>query len=144
MALEVTGRLFEKFNIQQISATFSKREFVIEISEQAANGMTYTNYASFQLANTQCALIDNFQLGDMITVTFNIRGNKWEKDGQVRYITNLNAWRVQAANLAGGMPTQPVNQSYGAPQQNNFAALQQAAAPNFNAPSADDGDDLPF
>lgn len=138
MALEVTGRLFEKFDMQQISATFTKREFVIEISEQAANGMTYTNYASFQLANTQCSLIDNFQLGDMITVTFNIRGNKWERDGTVRYITNLNAWRVQAANLAGGVPTQPVNQPFSAPQQ---------AAPatnNFSAPAANDGDDLPF
>lgn len=145
MALEITGRLFEKFDTQQITPTFSKREFVLELSEQAANGMTYTNYASFQLANNQCSLIDNFQLGDMLTVSFNIRGNKWERDGQVRYITNLNAWRIQPANLATGVPTQPAGQPMGAPQ-NNFAAPQQntQSTPGFTPPSTDDGDDLPF
>lgn len=147
MALEITGRMFEKFDTQQITQTFSKREFVLEISEQAANGMTYTNYASFQLANNQCSLVDNFQLGDMVTVSFNIRGNKWERDGQVRYITNLNAWRIQPANLATGMPSQPAGQSMGGAPQNNFAAPQQQAPQGnsgFNPPAADDGDDLPF
>jgi hypothetical protein len=143
MALEITGRLYEKYDVQQISQTFSKREFVLEISEQAANGMTYTNYAAFQLVNAQTSLIDNFQLGDMVTVNFNIRGNKWEKDGQVRYITNLNAWRVQAANLAGGMPNQPVGQP-SMPQNNFQQPAAPSPAPNFGNNSSDDGDDLPF
>lgn len=145
MALDITGRLFEIFPTQQITPTFSKREFVLEISEQAANGMTYTNYASFQLVNATCSAVDNFQKGDMVTVNFNIRGNKWEKDGQVRYITNLNAWRVQAAGANQAMP----QQSYQQPQtQNNFGGNQGYAAPQNNAPSFDNGgdggDDLPF
>lgn len=141
MALEITGRLFEKFELQQITGTFSKREFVLEITDNSPNGMTYTNYASFQLVNNQCNLIDNFNIGDLVTVNFNIRGNKWERDGQVRYITNLNAWRIQAANLAQGAPTQPV-----AAPQNNIANPQQPSsnAPSFTPPADDGGDDLPF
>jgi len=145
MALDITGRLFEIFPTQQITPTFSKREFVLEISEQAANGMTYTNYASFQLVNATCSAVDNFQKGDMVTVNFNLRGNKWEKDGQVRYITNLNAWRVQAAGANQAMPQQSYQQP---PAQNNFGGNQGYAAPQSNAPSFDNGgdggDDLPF
>lgn len=29
-----------------------------------------------------------------MTVTFNIKGNRWEKNGMVNYITNLNALTI--------------------------------------------------
>lgn len=147
MALEVTGRLHEKYNTQQITPTFSKREFVLEISEQAANGMTYTNYAAFQLVNAQCAMLDNFNLGDQVKVSFNIRGNRWEKDGQVRYITNLNAWRIEHPGQQMGAAPQG---GYQAPNMNQGnGGFQAPAQPSFgqndfgnNAGGGDD--DLPF
>lgn len=134
MALELTGRLYDKQNTQQITATFSKREFTIEVVEQAANGMTYTNYASFQLANNQCTLIDNFNIGDNITVSFNVRGNRWEKDGQVRFITNLNAWKIQAV---GSQQQQPQAQA-----QPTFAP--QPSAQTFSNSVEPANDDLLF
>lgn len=141
MALEITGKLHEIFPTQQISQTFSKREFVLEISEQAANGMTYTNYASFQLVNNQCAVIDQFQLGEDVKVNFNIRGNRWEKDGQVRYITNLNAWRIERPGMANNYPQGGYQQApQQAPVQNNF----QQAPPAFNNDNNGADDDLPF
>ncbi|WP_158605929.1 DUF3127 domain-containing protein [Taibaiella sp. KBW10] len=143
MALEVTGKLIVIQPTQQIKENFSKREFVIEISQQTNTGMTFTNFASFQLVNNACSVIDQFQLGQEVKVSFDIRGNKWERDGQVKYITNLNAWRVEAAMAqpqAGGY--QQPQQQYNAPQQ-----PQQ----NFNAPPQQGtsfepnvGDDLPF
>jgi hypothetical protein len=100
MSLEVTGRLHAKFPTQQIKDNFSKREFVLELTDESPTGMVFTNYASFQLVNQACAVVDQFQEGDVLKVTFNIRGNRWERDGQVKYITNLNAWRVEKANVA--------------------------------------------
>ncbi len=144
MALELTGRLYEKFPKQQIKENFSKREFVLEISEQGANGMMYTNYAAFQLVNAQCDLIENFNLGDMVTVSFNVRGNKWEKDGQVKYITNLNAWRIQQANAATGLPTQGAGQQSAPTNTYNAAAPVAPTAPTNMGNMAEEADDLPF
>lgn len=107
MALEVIGRLHEVHPTQQIKENFSKREFIVEISEETATGMVYSNYATFQLVNNNCSAIDQFQTGDQIKVSFNIRGNRWEKDGNVKYITNLNAWRVERFNANTGVSVPP-------------------------------------
>ena len=133
MALEVTGRLHTKFPTQQIKENFSKREFVLELTEESPSGMVFTNYASFQLVNNNCSVIDKFSEGEMLRVNFNIRGNRWERDGQVRYITNLNAWRVESADHAAAnqMPPQP-----------HYAAPQPPPASGQSAPKPDD--DLPF
>ncbi len=107
MALDVIGTLHEIHEQQQITPTFAKREFVLEIVDESPTGMTFTNYASFQLINNSCSLIDHFQKGEKVKVHFNIRGNRWERDGVVRYITNLNAWRVERAdgNVGAAGPT---------------------------------------
>ncbi|MFT4060776.1 MAG: DUF3127 domain-containing protein [Edaphocola sp.] len=152
MSLEVTGRLYAKFPTQQIKETFSKREFVLELTDESPTGMTFTNYASFQLVNQSCSVIDQFQEGELLKVSFNIRGNKWERDGQVRYITNLNAWRVERAAVAAA----PQPQQFAQPQypQANYGpqpaapAYQPPAQPGgFGAPAGggvSDGNDLPF
>lgn len=143
MSLEVTGRLHTVFPTQQIKDNFSKREFVIEITEESPSGMVFTNYASFQLVNQSCTMVDPYSQGDLIRVNFNIRGNRWERDGQVKYITNLNAWRISPATV-GAAPQQPAAPSYGQPMQQQPA--YQAPPPSqggFNAPS-DAPDDLPF
>ncbi len=143
MALEVSGKLIEIQPTQQIKENFSKREFVIEITQQTNTGMTFTNYASFQLVNNACSLMDRFQVGQDVRVSFDIRGNRWEKDGQVRYITNLNAWRVDPAGMAQQAPPQQgYNQGQQYPQQQQFnQAPQQPGTPSFDPGGADD---LPF
>lgn len=144
MALEVSGKLIEIQPTQQIKENFSKREFVIEITQQTNTGMTFTNYASFQLVNNACSLMDRFQVGQEVRVSFDIRGNRWEKDGQVRYITNLNAWRVDPAGMAQQAPQQGYNQGQQYPQQQQQQfnqAPQQPGAPSFDPGGADD---LPF
>ncbi|MBL7707374.1 MAG: DUF3127 domain-containing protein [Taibaiella sp.] len=144
MALEVSGKLIEIQPTQQIKENFSKREFVIEITQQTNTGMTFTNYASFQLVNNACSLMDRFQVGQDVRVSFDIRGNRWEKDGQVRYITNLNAWRVDPAGMAQQAPPQQGYNQQQYPQQQQFNQAPQQ--PGAGAPSFDPGgaDDLPF
>lgn len=147
MSLEVTGKLHEIFQTQQIKENFSKREFVVEITDESPSGMVFTNYASFQLINNQTPVIDQFQLGEQVKVSFNIRGNRWEKDGQARYITNLNAWRVERATV-GTQQQAPQNPNYqqpggySQPQQQQQAPQQQQGG--FPPNNPDDGTDLPF
>lgn len=91
--LKITGRLIVKEDTQQVSERFKKREFVIETSEEI-NGNTYNNYAKFQLVQNKCDILDRYNIGDEVEVYFNVKGNKWEKDGKVNFITNLDAWKI--------------------------------------------------
>ncbi len=141
MSLEVTGRLHAKFPTQQIKDNFSKREFVLELTDESPTGMVFTNYASFQLVNQSCSVIDQFQEGEMLKVNFNIRGNRWERDGQVKYITNLNAWRVEKAQGATAGTPQPQAQQQYTQQQSQPQQFQQQSN-NFG--NSNQPDDLPF
>lgn len=138
MSLEVTGRLHTKFPTQHIKDTFSKREFVLELVDESPTGMVFTNYASFQLVNSSCALIDQYEGGDVLKVSFNIRGNKWERDGEVKYITNLNAWRIERA---GQQPMQQQQVATYPPQQNY--SQNKSSVEGLNNPNPE-SDGLPF
>ncbi len=87
MALEIEGKLYKKFDTQQIKADFSKREFVIETTEN------YSQKIKFELTKEKCALLDNYNEGDNIKVHFNLRGSEW----QGKFLVNLQAWRLEKA-----------------------------------------------
>lgn len=79
----------------------------------------------------KCEIIDRFKVGDIVKVSFNIKGNKWERDGKVNYITNLDSWRIEKAD------EQP------APRNEEPARENHYNAPPVN-PSPETIDDLPF
>lgn len=149
MNLEVTGKLLTKYDTQQVSEKFKKREFVLELADDI-NGNTYTNYAKMQLVQAKCDIIDRFNEGDLVKVSFNIKGNRWERDGKVNYITNLDAWRIEPAtagapaNAGGGynnaQPAYNTQNSGNAPAFNN----NNNGANTFYNPSPESADDLPF
>lgn len=143
MSLEVTGKLYMKYDTQQIKESFRKREFVLELADEI-NGNVYTNYAKFQLVQNKCDVLDRFNEGDMVKVNFNIKGNRWEKDGRVNFITNLDAWRIESAAMATGNSNvaQPAGNNY----SNNAAANSNSNynGNNFYNPSPENVDDLPF
>jgi len=89
----IEGRIIFISPEVQISDKFKKREFVLEFSEQ-----NFTNYASMQCTNQKCAELDKWLIGDIVKVSFNVRGTKWVKDGKERYFSNLEAWKIEKAN----------------------------------------------
>lgn len=139
MNLEVTGKLLVKYDTQQVSDKFKKREFVLELSEEI-NGNTYTNYAKLQLVQNKCDYIDRFNEGDVVKVNFNIKGNSYvdKRDGQTKYITNLDAWRIENFTEAAQSSNNPAPAYNPAPVANNNPGMSTPAA------STDANDDLPF
>lgn len=99
MSFEINGKLVEKFDTQEITNTFKKREFVIEKVENTG-GREFTETIKFQLSQDRCDLIDPYNPNEEIKVHFNIKGRKWEKDGRVSYFTNLEAWRIERVAVA--------------------------------------------
>ncbi len=97
MAFDITGKLIDIQPVVQVSDKFRKREFVIERKESGGGGAVFVDYIKFQLVQDKCDLISENMLNEDIRVTFNIKGNKWERDGKVNYFTNLDAWKVERA-----------------------------------------------
>lgn len=106
MSFDITGRLIEKYDTQRVSDRFSKREFVVEKKETAGTSEFVENI-KFQLTQDKCDLIENLQIGDEVKVSFNIRGRRWEKNGQVSYFNNLEAWRIEKNDTSVGQPDIP-------------------------------------
>lgn len=124
MNFEISGNVIVKDDIQEISASFKKREFVIEVVNE--RNSDWNDFIKFQLTQDRCNLMDPIQLGEKIKVSFNIRGRKWEKDGRVNYFSNLEAWRIEKEEAV--LPPD-------------------APAPSFNEadiPPAGPEEDLPF
>jgi hypothetical protein len=129
MSYELTGKLVAKYDTVQRTETFKTREFAVEKTEDI-NGRTITNYAKFQCVQDKTTIIDRVNIGDEIKVYFNIKGSKWEKDGKVNYITNLDAWRIEQILQTG------------AGSKNDSEYLE--PLDTFSATPPDAVDDLPF
>jgi single-strand DNA-binding protein len=143
MAYDVTGRLHEIFDEQQVSDKFRKREFVLEVQDGQ-----YPQQIKFQLTQDKTSLIDPYKMGDEVKVTFDLRGRGFNKNGQMLYFTNLEAWRVEAAT--GGAPAAGGGGGAYSQQQPAARPAAQNQNPNLRAqPTAqpiagDDDNDLPF
>lgn len=89
----------------------------------------YPQLVKFQAVQERCALLDNFSEGDRVKVSFDLRGREW----QGKYLTNLNAWRIEAAGAAENTPPAP---------DERFPA---EPFPDYtNTPPPANMDDLPF
>lgn len=134
MNFEISGKLIEKYDVQQVSDTFKKREFVLLV-ETEGNGRTFTDYLKFQLIQAKTDLIESYSVNDELKVNFNVKGNRWEKEGKVSYFTNLDAWRIEKAGASTGNMGQP------APPDSVY---EQAAPPPAASKGPEVEDDLPF
>ena len=91
--MQITARIFEIFETQDVSATFKKREFVVEYIERQ-----YPEYIKFEFIQDKCDLLSKFQVGQDVTVDFNLKGRKWTSpQGEVKYFNTLQAWRIELA-----------------------------------------------
>lgn len=126
MNFELSGKIIEIYNVNQVNERFKKREFVIEKTENNG-GMVFTDTIKFQLTQDRVSLIDNFKLGDEVKVNFNIKGNRWERDGRVNYFINLDAWKIE-----------PVSQLAN-------TTMEEPPTPSLDdLPPEEEEDDLPF
>ena len=130
MSYELTGKLVAKYDVVQRTATFKTREFAVEKTDDIG-GRTVTNYVKFQSVQDKTSIIDKVNIGDEIKVYFNIKWSKWDKEGKVNYITNLDAWRIEQVSNAGTDQT-AIDSEYMEPLD------------NFSASSPEAIDDLPF
>lgn len=99
MAFEITGKVIDISPVNQVSDKFKKREFVIE-KKEAGGSAVFIDYVKFQLIQDKCDLINESFLNEEVKIWFNLKGNKWERDGKINYFTNLDAWKIEKTSSA--------------------------------------------
>lgn len=98
---EVIGKVILIGNEEVVGSagTFKKRLIVIETEEQ------YKQKVPIDFVQDKCAILDNYQVGNDVKVSVNIRGNEYNG----KYYVSLNGWRIENS---GEAPTkeQPISQ----------------------------------
>ena len=145
MANQTTGRIDRITPTVQIpskdgSKTFLKREITLDATryDPYTGERGYDNFPTFEFGGDKCSELDGFQIGQVVTVSFDLQGVKYnDTDGNPKYFTKVRGYKVELKQQ--NAPAQPVQQ----PQQNQ--EHQQASI--FPPPVDSNGnvkDDLPF
>ena len=173
MAFQISGIIQHIGNTESIpyqGKVFKKRELVLDCSyrNQFTGQIERANYPKFEFTSNHVDDLNDFNIGDIVTVSFSLNGSRSEKDGQVRDFTNVQGYKIEKyqsrynQQQGGNQTAQAANGNQPAPTQGACQSAQQAAmesarnaaapaAPNF-PPAVDENgnpiqgnnDDLPF
>jgi len=86
-----TGTIKEIMDLKTFDSGFTKREFIITTNDK------YPQDIKFEVTKDKAETFETYNnIGDEVTVKFNIRGNFHEPTNN--YFVNLQAWRVEKNN----------------------------------------------
>jgi len=125
--MEVQGKVKMVGETQTFGSNgFRKREIVVTTDEQ------YPQHIMVEFIQDKCDLLNNFQAGQDVKISINLRGREWvNPQGETKYFNSIQGWRIESL------------QSAAAPNVPPPAAPSEAFAPATDL-SEEDHDDLPF
>tara|TARA_R110000822_G_scaffold300772_1_gene424274 strand:- start:57 stop:407 length:351 start_codon:yes stop_codon:yes gene_type:complete len=92
--LEITGKLAFIGETVTFDSGFSKRELAIETVDGE-----YSQYITLETVKAKTATLDKFEVGQTVTVGFNLRGRFSDK--HQRGFNSLTAWRIDPVAAEG-------------------------------------------
>ena len=111
MQHQITGKITLINPTQSVGAAgFQKREFVVTTAEQ------YPQQIKLEFVKDKCGLLDNFSLGQSVSVDFNLRGNEY----QGKYYVSLQAWKITASADGSAAPSNQPQQFHQDDQQDDM------------------------
>ena len=125
--MEVQGSIKVIGEVQEISATFKKRELVVSTDEQ------YPQTLSIEFIQDKTDLLNKFELGQNVKVGINLRGREWEnpQTKEIKYFNSIQGWRIELLENS--------NSDDDLPPLDNLSPFEPASETND-----EDLDDLPF
>ena len=125
--MEVLGRVKVINPVQQVSASFKKREVVVTTEEQ------YPQHISIEFQQDKTDLLNSYNVGEQVKVSINLRGREWvNPQGETKFFNSIQGWRIEKvqaeAPSAPQMPPMPASEAF-------------EPATNFKE---EEHDDLPF
>lgn len=136
MSNQITGRLASIGQPQEIPSKnggnpLVKREFLLDATTyDPYTGVRshYENVLPLEVIGDKCAELDQFHVGDVITVSFALQGREWtNQDGQVKRMVSIRCYKLEARRtVRQPAPAQPMPgyvQQPIYPQQQSFPTL---------------------
>ncbi len=126
MSLSLTGTIKKIGELQTFNSGFQKKELVLLTQEQ------YPQPINIEFLSEAIDRLDNYKVGDKVTVYINIRGREWSSpQGDVKYFNSITGWKIENATEATST--------------NHTATPEQAFTNESNVfADDDDSDGLPF
>lgn len=125
--MEVQGSIKVIGEVQEISATFKKRELVVSTDEQ------YPQTLSIEFIQDKTDLLNKFEVGQNVKVGINLRGREWEnpQTKEIKYFNSIQGWRIELLENSSSDDDLP--------PLDNLSPFEPASETND-----EDLDDLPF
>ena len=127
---ETAGKVKWIGDTQTFPSGFSKREFVVTTAHDK-----YPQDIKFDMVKDKCPLLDGFDLGQDVQVSFDIRGREYNG----KYFVDLSCWKLQAADGAA----KPSGASSGEPSRRPTTSAEPSPADLRSDVDFDD-DESPF
>lgn len=101
-SLQVTGTLHHIGETKDVGKAkpYLKRTFALTDPDAKED---WPNWFVFEIGGTNVDKIDSHKVGDVVTVSFNLKGRQW----QDKWFANVEAWRIEAAAGSKPAPEQP-------------------------------------
>ena len=100
--MEISGRIKKIDETKTYGASgFRKREMVLTTDEQ------YPQMLLVEFVQDKCDMLNNFQPGEEVKVSINLRGREWiSPEGEAKYFNSIQGWRIEKVmqNAATDVP----------------------------------------
>ena len=89
--MEITGKIKVIEETKQVSETFRKRDLVVTTAEE------YPQHITIQFVKDKCEVLSSYKVGQEVTVSVNLLGREYTKDGVTRYFNTIQGWKIEKA-----------------------------------------------
>lgn len=139
---QVTGKIYQIGDVNFIQSKnggqpFPKREIVLDTTRfdpYTGERDKFENYPLLEFVGDKCKELDGFNVGDIVTINFDLQGSFYESNGVEKNFTKVRGYKIELRKrLEQSQPaqqTQPAQAPQAAPQQ-----AQQTAQPPYHQPS---------
>ncbi|MEY4329693.1 MAG: hypothetical protein RL609_441 [Bacteroidota bacterium] len=132
--MEISGKLKLVLNEETFASGFNKRSFVIGIESN------YPYDICFDLLKDKVRMIDGFQIGEEVKVSFDVRSREYNG----KWFTGCTAWRIEKST-GSSAPASGSAPAYGNAAPAPVSADAYGSSAPAAAPSVEgEDDDLPF
>ena len=130
---EAAGKMKWIGTTQSFPSGFTKREFVVTTAHDK-----YPQDIKFDMVKDKCQVLDSFELGQDVQVTFDIRGREYNG----KYFVDLSCWKLQTAD--GGSKASSPSSGEPSRRQNSATTSNEPSPADLRSDSDFDDDESPF
>jgi len=88
--IKITGTIKKVLPKETFSGGFDKRIFWIDDDSDK-----YPNTYSLELWKSDTDMIDNYQVGDLVTCYVDLKGKFWQRDGREGVMNTIKCWNIE-------------------------------------------------